>query len=68
LPCEGDSEGRCITCPTHLTDKVMQVLIEVRQHLRKKKDFETADMIRDRLKEQSITLEDRPDGTIWRAE
>lgn len=51
-----------------LTDKVMQVLIEVRQHLRKKKDFETADIIRDRLKEQSITLEDRPDGTIWRAE
>jgi cysteinyl-tRNA synthetase len=51
-----------------LTDKVMQVLIEVRQHLRKKKDFETADIIRDHLKEQSITLEDRPDGTIWRAE
>jgi cysteinyl-tRNA synthetase len=46
----------------------MQVLIEVRQHLRKKKDFETADIIRDHLKEQSITLEDRPDGTIWRAE
>jgi cysteinyl-tRNA synthetase len=51
-----------------MTDKVMQVLIEIRKHLRKKKDFETADMIRDRLKEQNITLEDRPDGTIWRAE
>jgi cysteinyl-tRNA synthetase len=51
-----------------LTDAVMQVLIQVRQHVRKNKDFATADMIRDRLKEQGITLEDRPDGTIWRRE
>jgi len=51
-----------------LTDTVMQVLIKVRQHVRKKKDFETADMIRDLLKEQSITLEDRADGTLWRQE
>jgi len=51
-----------------LTDKVMQVLIEVRQHVRKNKDFTTADMIRDRLKDAGITLEDRPDGTLWRAE
>ncbi len=51
-----------------LTDAAMQVLIKVRQHLRKKKDFETADLIRDLLGESKITLEDRPDGTIWRAE
>jgi len=50
-----------------LTDKVMQVLIQVRQHVRKKKDFETADLIRDLLGAQKITLEDRPDGTVWRA-
>jgi cysteinyl-tRNA synthetase len=51
-----------------LTDRVMQILIKVRQHLRKKKDFETADLIRHLLTEQKITLEDRPDGTVWRAE
>ncbi len=52
-----------------LTDSVMQVLIQIRQHLRKsKKDFETSDMIRDLLAEQKITLEDRPDGTLWRKE
>jgi cysteinyl-tRNA synthetase len=51
-----------------LTEAAMQVLIKVRQHLRKKKDFETADMIRNLLAESKITLEDRPDGTIWRAE
>ena len=42
--------------------------IEVRQHLREKKDFQSADLIRDLLAERKITLEDRPDGTIWRAE
>ncbi len=51
-----------------LTDKAMQVLIEVRKHLKKNKDFATADLIRDRLTESGITLEDRPDGTVWRAE
>ncbi len=49
-------------------DKAMQVLIAVRAHLRKKKDFETADLLRNMLAERKITLEDRPDGTIWRAE
>ncbi len=51
-----------------VADQAMQVLIKIRQHLRKKKDFETSDLIRDLLTEQKITLEDRPDGTIWRAE
>jgi len=49
-------------------DRAMKVLIQVRQHLRKKKDFETADLIRNLLTEQKITLEDRADGTVWRAE
>ena len=49
-------------------DEVMQVLIQIRQHLRKKKDFETADLIRDLLTERHITLEDRPEGTLWRKE
>ncbi|MCH7885014.1 MAG: hypothetical protein IIC01_07135, partial [Planctomycetes bacterium] len=51
-----------------VTDAVMQILIQIRQHVRGKKDFETADMIRDLLKERNIALEDRPDGTIWRLE
>ena len=49
-------------------DRAMQVLIKIRQHLRKKKDFETADLIRNLLAEQKITLEDRPDGTVWRVD
>ena len=51
-----------------LADRAMNVLIQVRQHLRKKKDFESADLIRNLLAEQKITLEDRADGTTWRAD
>ena len=47
-------------------DKVMAVLIDVRAHCRKTKNFEAADMIRDRLAEEGMTLEDRADGTTWR--
>lgn len=48
--------------------EVMQVLLEVRQRLRKKKDFETGDFIRDALTRIGITLKDRPDGTDWKGE
>ena len=51
-----------------LADTVMQILIEVRQHARKNKAFDIADLIRERLTDAKITLEDRPDGTIWRQE
>jgi len=49
-------------------DAVMQVLIDVRQHCRKTKNFEAADMIRDKLTEIGITLVDRPGGTEWTAD
>lgn len=51
-----------------LTDAVMRLLIDVRHQLRKKKDFETADLIRVRLAEHKITLEDRAGQTSWRVE
>ena len=46
-------------------DKVMAMLIELRQTVRKNKDFATSDAIRDRLKEAGIILEDRFGGTEW---
>ncbi len=49
-----------------LTGTVMDVLIQVRKHLRKKKDFDTADLIRNLLSDRNIVLEDRPDTTTWR--
>lgn len=48
-----------------LTGKLMQFLIELRAESRKKKDFATADRIRNGLVEIGVVLEDRPGGTEW---
>jgi cysteinyl-tRNA synthetase len=49
-----------------LVDSLMDILIAARAEARKARQFAIADMIRDRLGEAGVTLEDRPDGTIWR--
>lgn len=49
-----------------LTDALMELIIEVRQEARKKKDWATADAIRDKLKELGIVLEDGADGVRWK--
>ncbi|PQO43256.1 cysteine--tRNA ligase [Blastopirellula marina] len=53
----GDSE---------LVGQLMQLLIDVRATARSKKDFEMSDVIRDRLSEMGVTLEDRKEGATWR--
>ena len=45
---------------------LMQLLIDLRAEARKTKNFATADLIRKRLAEIGVTLEDRPGGTGWR--
>ena len=44
---------------------LMPLLINARAAARKNKDFATGDLIRKRLTELGITLEDRPGGTEW---
>ena len=44
----------------------MELIIEIRQTARKNKDFTTADLIRDKLKELGVILEDAPQGTKWK--
>jgi cysteinyl-tRNA synthetase len=64
---------------SQLTAGLMQLLIELRNNLRamakaitdktdptKKALFDQTDLIRKRLGELGVTLEDRPDGTTWR--
>jgi cysteinyl-tRNA synthetase len=48
-----------------LAGKLMGLIIELRAGARTKKDFATADRIRQVLTELNITLEDRPGGTEW---
>ena len=43
----------------------VDLLIEIRNELRRAKQWGLADRIRDRLAEQGVTLEDDPDGTHW---
>ena len=49
-----------------LANGLMQLLIDLRTELRKAKNFALADLIRKRLGELGVTLEDRPGGTGWR--
>jgi cysteinyl-tRNA synthetase len=50
---------------SELSGKLVELLIDVRAEARKRKDFATADQIRDRLAQLGIALEDRPGGTDW---
>lgn len=60
-PPQGPSGGG-----SELVAKLLDLLVELRAESRKKKDFATADRIRNGLSEMGITLEDRKDGTAWR--
>ena len=47
-------------------DSVMSILIDLRQELRKRKMYDLADVIRDRVKEAGFTLEDSSEGAKWK--
>jgi cysteinyl-tRNA synthetase len=46
---------------------LIQLLIDIRDKARADKDWATSDNIRDQLLALGIILEDRADGTIWKA-
>ena len=47
-------------------DPFINLLIELRGESRKQKLWAMSDLIRDRLKELGVTIEDGKEGTIWR--
>jgi cysteinyl-tRNA synthetase len=47
-------------------DKFVDLLVEVRSEARKQKLWAFSDLIRDKLKELGVTIEDSKDGTTWR--
>ena len=49
-----------------VTDGLVNYLIELRQEARKNKQWAQADVIRNRLKDLGVLLEDGPQGTGWR--
>ncbi len=49
-----------------IIEKLMNVLVEVRQEARARKDWDTADAIRNKLGQIGIVLEDTPQGVRWK--
>ncbi|HNU35692.1 MAG TPA: class I tRNA ligase family protein, partial [Methanomassiliicoccales archaeon] len=47
-------------------DDVMLLLIDIRKELRKRKMYDLSDMIRDRLQEAGIKIEDTSEGAKWK--
>lgn len=47
-------------------DTVMGLVLDLRASARATKDWSTSDLIRDRLKEAGITVEDGPTGSTWK--
>ncbi|MFA6471285.1 MAG: cysteine--tRNA ligase, partial [Candidatus Latescibacterota bacterium] len=51
-----------------LADELMSLIIELRTQARKDKNWALSDLIRDKLKEMGIALEDGTEGTLWKKE
>ena len=49
-----------------LTAQLIELILEVRQDARQRKDWETADKIRDRLEQLNVELQDSRTGTTWK--
>ena len=51
---------------TELLNQLMDLIVEMRQTARERKDWETADKIRDRLKQLNIELQDTRHDVTWK--
>src|SRR5262249_17332719 len=51
-----------------LTSSLLDLLVQIRTPVRKEKNFQLADEIRNRFVGLGVVLEDRPDGTTWKIE
>jgi cysteinyl-tRNA synthetase len=51
---------------TELSDKLLDLLINLRAEARTRKDYQLADSIRSRLTDLGVSLEDTPEGAFWR--
>ncbi len=61
-----DLAGSALKGEGELLDGLVRMLIDIRQEARQSREWSKADVIRDRLAEMGILLEDGPEGTRWR--
>lgn len=60
-----DVESLTGTTSNNLEPQLIELLIEIRKKLRDNKDWALSDLIRNKLSDIGITLEDSPNGTGW---
>ena len=51
----------------NLTNEVMKLVLQLRSNAKKSKDFDTADLIRDKLNKVGIQIKDGREGSSWEA-
>lgn len=51
---------------SELVNGLMEIVLDVRQQYRDSKDWDRSDLLREKLSELGITVEDRPEGPAWR--
>ena len=66
LGMEFAAEGREVEQASRVKG-LMDLVVDLRREVRLRKDWETADEIRDRLQELGFSVEDTPEGQKWRA-
>jgi cysteinyl-tRNA synthetase len=49
-----------------IINELINLIIDVRQEMRKRKEWQISDEIRERLQKIGIAVEDSPEGTTWR--
>jgi len=49
-----------------LVEDLMNLVIDIRQQMRERKDWKTADEIREKLEDIGFVIEDVPEGTKWK--
>jgi len=52
---------------SEVTEQLLGLIIKIRQQARERRDWKTADTIRDELESIGLIIEDTPEGTKWRA-
>lgn len=62
----GEGQGKGRPADVEISGEKIRDLIEQRARARQRKDFKTADRIREELSKVGVVIEDQKDGTTWR--
>ena len=51
-----------------LVEGLMEIVLDIRQRYRETRDWDRADLLRQKLSKRGVVVEDRPEGPTWRVE